>query len=74
MAAFDGAIDNKREAYEWLRKYEFDILVLLAEAIHNKPKALVWFKENDLEIFNMVALKIRTWGESQQFDYHKLHW
>lgn len=73
FVALDGAIDGKEEAYKWLKEHNFDILAVLADAVHKKPEAILWLKENNLEMFVHLALKIRGFGERQNFDYHKIH-
>ena len=67
-AALDGAIDNKEKAYE------FDFLVVFADAVNVKPYAIKWLRENNLEFFFIIAKKISDFRNKQTFDYHKLHW
>ncbi len=73
FVALDGAIDNKAEAINWLRRYEFEFLIVFADAIHGKETALAWFKNKGLDIFVHLANKIKSYGDRQSFDYHKLH-
>ena len=66
-------LTKKKAAIEWLIKYEYDFLVVFAEAINEKPEAIAWFAKHDLKIFIMLASKISSYRNNQTFDYHKLH-
>ena len=54
-------------------KYEFYFLAVLADAVNEKPDAIAWLRKKELDIFLLIAEKIRNFRNNQTFDYHKLH-
>ncbi len=73
LAALDAAIDENQRAYDWLNHHKHFFLAVLADACNNKPDAIAWLTKNDLQIFLMIATKIRFFRDNQTFDYHKIH-
>ncbi len=73
LAALDGAIDNKIEAYKWLKNHHFNFLMVFADACREKHEALAWLKKNNLDIFIMLAFKVKSFRDGQTYDYHKMH-
>ncbi len=73
FAALDGAIDQQADAYAWLYKYKHDFLIVFANAVNEKTEAINWLKNNELEIFILLAFKIRNFRNNQTYDYHKFH-
>ena len=61
------------EKYEWLKKNNYELLLIFAEACHDKPLAIAWLRKNDLDIFLHLATIIKQFRDGQTFDYHKLH-
>ena len=72
LAAFDAAIDNNKNAKEWLSKYNYPILIVLANAVNNDESAIKWLLNNELEAYIIIAQKIRESLEKRAFDPHKL--
>ena len=73
FAAFDSAIDGDKKAYDWLIANEYTFLALFSQACNKRADAINWLNENQLSIFVRVAEKIHGFRDSQQFDYHKIH-
>jgi hypothetical protein len=71
LAALDGAIDRQAKARDWLVKYKFPLLVMLADAVNEHQAAVNYFQDNDLQIFLVIAKRIRDFRDRQTFDYHK---
>lgn len=71
LAALDGAIDKQAKARNWLVNYKFSHLVMLADAVNEHQPAIEYFQENDLQIFLVIAQRIRDFRNRQTFDYHK---
>ena len=73
FAAFDMAIVNDKKAYEWLDKYKFHFLIVLADAARGKDEAIRWLAMRNLHIFIRICKMIKNFTDNQTFDYHKLH-
>jgi hypothetical protein len=73
LAALDMAIVNDKKAYEWLDKYKFHFLIVLADASQGKDEAIRWLAQRNLHIFIHIAKQIKKFTDNQKFDYHKLH-
>lgn len=73
LAALDAAIDNKTAAFQWLQRYDYKIRVLLVEAVHGNQSAINILTTNNLDIFLIIAQKIRKYLDNKTFDYHKMN-
>ncbi len=71
LAALDGAIDKQEKARNWLIKFDFILLVRLADAVNENPEAIAWFDKNELHVFLVIAQQIKNFRNRQTFDYHK---
>lgn len=71
FAAFDAAIHADVRAIIWLKKHKFIFLIRLADASRGTEIALKWFEKQNLKIFVMLAIKIKSFVDSQVFDVHK---
>ena len=72
FAAIDGTIDGQTKAASWLLQHGFDAYFHLAGAVIQHEASVEWPKQAQLEIFLVVAVRIREWREQQTFDYHKI--
>lgn len=71
FAAIDGTIDNQTKAASWLLQHGFEAYFHLAGAVNQQQSSIEWLTKAQLEIFLVVAVRIREWREQQTFDYHK---
>jgi hypothetical protein len=72
-AALDGAIDKQLKARVWLSRHEYPLLGALADAVNENKQAIAWLDANGFQVMLFIAQKIRTFRDSQVFDYHKMH-
>jgi len=76
FAAFCNAIDEDKIAYDWLINNKFNLLIILHDAAYERLEAIKWLKDKNLEIFIVIAAKIRELKANQHRDYedyHKIH-
>ena len=55
---------------------KFDFLIILAEASTGKKEALEWLIKNRLQVFAVIAKRIKAIKDQLDFDYedyHKMH-
>ena len=71
LAALDGAIDKQGKARAWLVKFQFNTLAMLADAVNEQQAAIDYFQGKDLQLFLLIAKRIRDFRDSQTYDYHK---
>jgi hypothetical protein len=66
LAAIDSILDGSQSARTWLRKYNFEDLVYLADAIKQDSFAINWLKERNLDIYIFIAKKIEVYLNSKK--------
>lgn len=76
LAAFSYAIYGDKKAWLWLKKYHFDLLLKLGDASFANQEAIAWFNARKLQVFLIIAKKIKEVKENinrDNEDYHKIH-
>ena len=54
-------------------KNHFEVDLAFAKAINRDDDALNWLEKNELQVFLIIANKIRKYLDDKYLDYHKIH-
>ena len=66
-------IDKDENAEEWLLRNHFEVDLAFARAINCDDDATEWLEKRDLQVFVIIAKKIRKYLDDKYLDYHKIH-
>lgn len=72
-AAFASAIDGKEEPYKWLAANGFELLCVIVDAAYEKQEAIDLLNRRQLQIFVIMARRIRQVKQKQAWDYEDYH-